>query len=97
MVEERIQNIEQRVQHSAELPAGAKAELMEILAQMRTELAGVKKEHLEKTNASGSAGGESLNEAVGGLSGAVAEIEAMHPRLAALANRLAVALANIGI
>jgi hypothetical protein len=96
MVEEHIRNIEQRVQRSAELPEKAKAELLEILAEMRSELAGVQKEHLEKAAAS-PGGDASLNEAVGGLSGAVTELEAMHPRLAELANRLAVALANMGI
>ena len=97
MVEEHIRNIEQRVQGSAELPETAKAELMEILAEMRSELGAVDKEHLEKAAAATTAGDASLNQAVGGLSGTVRELEAMHPRLAELANRLAAVLANMGI
>jgi len=101
MVEDRIRNIETRVQASADLPESAKAELLELLAAMRSELQGVKKEHLERAETSAGAGevphGESLDDALGSLTGTVAELEAMHPRLADLANRLAVALANMGI
>jgi hypothetical protein len=100
MVEDRIRNIESRVQASANLPEGAKAELLNLLAELRAELQAVKKEHLKQAEESAGGGprhGESLNEAVGGLTGTVRELEAIHPRLAALANRLAVALANMGI
>jgi len=98
MVEDRIRNIEARVQGSANLPEAAKAELLELLAALRGELHGVQKEHLERAEGSTPAGhGESLDDALGGLTGTVTELEAMHPRLAELANRLAVALANMGI
>jgi hypothetical protein len=98
MVEDRIRNIEARVQDSANLPAAAKAELLELLAALRAELQGVKKEHLEHAEeTAGKAHGESLDDALGGLTGTVTELEAMHPRLAELANRLAVILSNIGI
>jgi len=103
MVEDRIRNIESRVQASGDLPEAAKSELLELLAEMRAELQGVEKEHLARAE---EAGGEvpheapheeSLDDALGGLSGTVTELEAMHPRLSELANRLAVALANMGI
>jgi hypothetical protein len=108
MVEDRIRNIENRVQTSANLPEAAKAELLELLAALRAELQGVKKEHLvraegavagtgEAPGAPEAAHGESLDDALGGLTGTVTELEAMHPRLSELANRLAVALANMGI
>jgi len=101
MVEDRIRNIETRVQASDNLPDAAKAELLELLAALRAELQGVKKEHLERAEEAARAGeapqGESLDEALGGLTGTVTELEAMHPRLSDLANRLAVALANMGI
>ena len=104
MVEDRIRNIEARVQASANLPDAAKAELLDLLAALRVELQGVKKEHLERaeessgaTRPDGTAKGESLDDALGGLTGTVRELEAIHPRLAALANRLAVTLANMGI
>ncbi len=99
MVEDRIRNIETRVQASANLPEAAKAELMELLAELRAELQGVKKEHLDQAEESApeAAHGESLDDALGGLRGTVTELEAMHPRLSELANRLAVALANMGI
>jgi len=100
MVEDRIRIIESRVRESGNLPEAAKSELLDLLAALRAELQGVKKEHLERAEESAAAGqpaGESLNDALGGLTGTVAELEATHPRLAALANRLAVALANMGI
>jgi hypothetical protein len=100
MVEERIRNIESRVQASTNLPEAAKAEMLELLGELRTELGGVKKEHLERAEgAAGQAGahGESLDHSLGALTGTMTELEATHPRLAELANRLAVALANMGI
>ena len=97
MVEDRIRTIEARVS-SANLPDAAKTELLELLALLRSELQSVKKEHLERAEESSRpADGESLHEAVGGLTDTMTELEAVHPRLAALANRLAVALANMGI
>ena len=99
MVEDRIRNIENRVQSSSVLPEAAKAELMELIEALRAELAGVKKEHLEQAeDASGGADhGESLNEALGEITGTMTALETTHPRLAELANQLAVALANMGI
>jgi hypothetical protein len=101
MVEDRLRNIEARVQASANLPDAAKAEMLELLAAIRAELHGVKKEHLERAEGSAAAPapehGETLDHALGALTGTMAELEATHPRLADLANRLAVALANMGI
>ena len=100
MVEDRIRNIESRVQTSGNLPDAAKAELLDLLAAMRAELQGVKKEHLEQAEASAESEPghrESLDDALGALTGTMTALEATHPRLANLANRLAVALANMGI
>jgi hypothetical protein len=101
MVEDRINNIEARVKGSASLSDAAKSELLDLLTSMRAELQGVNKEHLEGAEESTATAEpphrESLDDALGGLSGTVTELEAMHPRLAELANRLAVALANMGI
>jgi len=97
MVEDRIRTIEARVA-SANLPDASKAELLDLLTALREELQGVKKEHLERAEDSSGAGhGETLQDAVGGLAGTMTELETVHPRLAELANRLAVALANMGI
>jgi hypothetical protein len=99
MVEDRISNIEARVKDSSGMPEATRAELLGLLATLRAELGGVNKEHLER--AEGSAAphqpGESLDESVGGLTGTVTALEAHHPRLAELANRVAVTLSNIGI
>jgi len=99
MVEDRIRNIESRVQTSENLPDPAKAELLELIAELRAELHGVKKEQLaQTTGATGDAPhGETLDDALGGLTGTVTGLEAMHPRLSELANRIAVALSNMGI
>lgn len=97
MVEERIRNIEARVQASTDLSEPARAELLELLAAMRAELESVKPEHIERAEQQAGPHGESLNEAAGALSGSMTALEATHPRLADLANRLAVALSNMGI
>jgi hypothetical protein len=98
MVEDRIRLIEERVQGSATLPAGAKAELLEMLEALKAELQGVKKEHLEAAEEGRSAPhGETMDDALGGLTSTVTELEAMHPQLAEMVNRLALALANMGI
>ena len=101
MVEDRIRNIEARVQASANLPDAAKGELLELLAALRAELHRVEKERLEQAERAAGGGapgvGESLDEAVGAITGTMTGLEATHPRLAELANRLAVALANMGI
>ena len=85
MVEDRIRSIEVRVQNSASLPDSAKAELLQLLTEIRGEVEGLKSEHLAK-----------VEEAPDSLD-ALSALEATHPRLANLANRLAVALSNMGI
>ena len=98
MVEDRIRNIEAHIQASGNLPESAKGELLQLLEDLRGELQGVNKEHLEKAEASGAPRqGGTLDDEMGGLTGTVTELEAMHPRLSELANRLAVALSNMGI
>ena len=103
MVEDRIRNIETRVQASANLPDSAKEELLELLVALRAELRGVEKERLERAeeasarDAAAHAKSESLDDALGGLTATVTGLEATHPRLAELANRLALALGNMGI
>ena len=87
-MEDRIRNIETRVEASATIPAPAKAELLGLLAELRGELLRVEKGHLDRAAAAGHGDGV--------LDGLMA-LEATHPRVAALANRLAVALANMGI
>lgn len=94
MVEDRIRKIEECVRGSGTMPDGAKGELLGLLGELRAELQGVKKEHLE---AAEEAGGKAHDDALGGLTGTVAELEAMHPRLAEIVNRVAVALGNMGI
>jgi hypothetical protein len=98
MVEDRIRMIEARVQASENLPEPAKAELLELIGALRTELEGLQKEHLERVEAAArGGGGESVGDAMGALAGSMTALEATHPRLADLANRLAVALSNMGI
>ncbi len=94
MVEERIKNIEARIQASPELPDSTKAELLQVVAELRAELQGVAAEHLEQAHA---ASEPTAGDALGGLGGMVTALEATHPRIAAIANRLAVALSNMGI
>jgi len=96
MVEDRIRHIESRLQTSANLPEAQKAELLALLVELREELRGLNQQQIESAGGA-VAHGESLGDAIGGLTGAVRDLEAVHPRMAEIANRLAVALANMGI
>lgn len=89
MVEDHIREIEARVKGSGTLPDGAKAELLALLNEVRAELEGVRQEQLATVKAS--------PDPLGGLTEAVTGLEATHPRLAELVNRLAIALGNMGI
>jgi hypothetical protein len=104
MVEDRIRNIEACVQSSDNLPEGTKVELLELLASLRAELQGVNKDHLDRAETASAVvakpqgeSTETIEDALGGLTGTVTELEATHPRLSALVNRMAVALSNMGI
>jgi len=110
MIEDRIRNIEARINGTERLPAETKAELKALLEALRTEIAALPATHGEDADsiarfaeASAHEATRSeqkpklLNAALEGLGGSVEEFEVSHPKLAETLNRIAVILANMGM
>lgn len=87
MLDDRIRSIEARIQASTKIPDATRAELLEQLASLEAKLGDLPPEVLESTP-----GGDSED-----LASTLEGLEAAHPELAAAANRLALALSNMGI
>ncbi|HEY3276234.1 MAG TPA: DUF4404 family protein [Syntrophorhabdaceae bacterium] len=113
MIEETIKKIETRIKKSGQ-PKGAQdknaAELVELLAQLKTEVAELSKTHADHAESIAGFAKVSAHEAtrqdqnpellqlsVKGLASSVEGIESSHPNLVELVNRISVMLANMGI
>lgn len=95
MTPARISEIETLVRDSDRLSPEAKAELLKDLAELK-DAAG----QFPERNAAPETNereGESVNPAWRELSASVEGLEASHPQLTSLANRIAVVLSNMGI
>jgi prefoldin subunit 5 len=110
MMQDTISKIENRIQNSNAFQADQRDELLKLLGQLRTEIAGLSKTHEEQAESIASLAEVSTREAtrdpknpndlqhsIGGLQSSVEEFETSHPQLSALVNRLASLLANMGI
>jgi prefoldin subunit 5 len=110
MTQDTISKIEGRIQNSATLSADQRVELLKLLAELRTEITALSKTHQEQAQSiaslaeasareatSESKNPEQLQHSIGGLQSSVDEFETSHPQLAALVNRIASLLANMGI
>jgi chromosome segregation ATPase len=106
----KIAKIEARLQTSAALGDDQRAELLSLLGQLKTEIAELSKTHREQAESIAAFAEVSASEAtraeknpqtlrhsIGGLQSSVGEFETTHPRLAAVVNRIASVLANMGI
>ena len=110
MLETTIKQIEETLA-GAENPSEAKrAELLKLLAELKTEVSGLSRTHREsalhiadKTRASADqatgedSGGPALESAVDDLKTAVDKFEASHPALVSTVNAFCNALADLGI
>lgn len=110
MIQERIEQIESKIQGSQNVPEETKCELLQLLQTLRSETGELAVTHPEKaerlaqfTDASAE---EALREetrsevmapAVTGLTSSVEELETSHPKVVEAVNRLAVILSNMGI
>ena len=106
----KITKIEARLQNSAALSQEQRTELLNLLGQLKTEIAGLSKTHQEQAESIASFAEVSASEAtrqaknpqtlrhsIGGLQSSVGGFESTHPQLAAVVNRIASVLANMGI
>jgi hypothetical protein len=110
MLKETIAKIEGQIQNSGALDGERRAELLKLLGQLKTEVTELSKTHQDEaeniasfTEVSAreamrqSTNPQVLRHSIGGLQSSVWEFESSHPRLAAVVNRIAGILANMGI
>lgn len=110
MLQDTISKIEERLQNSAALTESQRADLIQLLGQLKREIGQLSKTHQEEAESIASFAEVSAREAtrqsrnprllehsIGGLKSSVQEFETSHPDLAGLVNRLAIMLANMGI
>ena len=110
MLQDTISQIESRIQNSGAVTEAHRAELLELLGKLRTEIATLSKTHGEQAEriaalAAASAqeatrekkNPEDLKNSVGGLESSVGEFENTHPHLVGIVNRIAAMLTNMGI
>ena len=95
MIEETIRQIEERLRASENIAPGTRAELMDLLAKLRAEAAGLPP--AEEPGAATPAEAESMQDSVDQLRRSVEEFEDSHPRLVQLANHVANTLSGLGI
>jgi len=110
MIEDRIKKIEEQIATAGNIPSESKAELLNLLAALRSEIATLPSTQEDEarsiatfTEAStheatrSSVRPQLLEAALSGLKGSVEEFETSHPDLAAVLNRLALVLSNMGM
>ena len=110
MIDETIEKIQQRLDQSKNLSPEKRAELTDLITQLKTEIADLSES--DPDHARSIAGfteisaheatretqqQETMESALDGLESSVAGFEANHPKLVAVVNRIAATLSNIGI
>ena len=95
MIEEHIEQLRSRLEQAVGLPESTKAELLELVAAVRYDAAGLTGQESEVP---ASAADETAEQGgIGKLMASVDEQEASHPELAASINKVADTLAKMGI
>jgi hypothetical protein len=110
MLQDTISKIEGRIRSSEAVDEAHRAELLQLLGRLRSEIEGLSKTHLEQAESIASFAAvsaqeatretknpETLRHSLGGLESSVGEFEKTHPQLVGIVNRIASTLANMGI
>ncbi len=110
MIQDQIDQIESKLQNADGLSAETRTELLTLLAELKVHVAELSKTDAAGANSvAGFAAAsaqeatrtprqpEELDSAIQELTGSVSGLEASHPRLVEVVNRIAVALSNMGI
>ena len=110
MIQERIADIESTLANAKNIPDATRAELTELLADLKTELAALSEQRAEEaqsiTGLAHTSAQRAMHEdrkpqlvesAIQELKESVEGFETSHPRLTETVNRLATALSNMGI
>jgi hypothetical protein len=110
MIQKTIENIEGKIRESSSVNDESRAELLRLLAMLKTEIGELSKTHPEQAESITSFAQASAHEAtrkeknpdllklsLDGLSASVKGVEASHPDLLQVVNKVSQALANMGI
>lgn len=110
MIEDTIEKIEARLQHADSLPEDKRAELRQLFATLKAEVAKLPRTHAEQAESIAGFADISTHEAtreqqnpellklsLSGLSSSVEEFEKSHPKLVQIVNAISNALSNLGI
>lgn len=110
MIEETVKRIEARIQGAEAIPAERRAELLQLLSTLKSEVAALLPAHAEEAGSIAGFTDVSTREAtrstpdpkllklsLEGLSESAKGFEASHPRLMEAVGKLSQALANLGI
>jgi hypothetical protein len=92
MIEAQIEQLRTLVSQAGGLPESTRSEILQRLDAVKAESAGVATAPQDDIPAV-----TQTARALGRLAGAVEGLEASHPQITAMVNRIATALANIGI
>lgn len=110
MIQKTIEHIEAKIRESASVSDEGRAELLELLAMLKSEVGELSKTHPEQAESISSFAQASAHEAtrkeknpvllklsLEGLGSSVKELETSHPDLLKIVNAVSQALANMGI
>jgi F0F1-type ATP synthase membrane subunit b/b' len=110
MIQDRIDKIEATLKEARNLPAETREELLQLLAELKSEVAPLTATHRQEAESIARFADASVHEVVGterksaqaasaleGLKASVEGFEASHPRLVEIVDRLAITLSNMGI
>ena len=110
MIENRIAAIESTIESAPNIPGERKAELLQLVAELKSEVNRLAETHLEEASsitrfADASAHEASRSEknpqladtALQGLRLSIAGLEESHPVIVGIVNRFATALSNMGL
>ncbi len=110
MIQDHIEQIQARLQNATGMPEETKAELLNLLAALRSEVGALSQTDEEAASSVARYAAastheatrsdqepERLEEALSGLTASVEGFENSHPELTQVVNRIAVTLSNMGI
>ncbi|MDB6058095.1 MAG: putative cytosolic protein [Verrucomicrobiales bacterium] len=110
MLDDTLSKLETRIQNAGTLRDDNRAELLQLIAQLKTEVSGLSETHEEQAQSIASfaelstheamrenKNPETLKHSTQGLASSVDEFEKTHPQLVGVVNRIATTLSNMGI
>jgi anti-sigma factor RsiW len=110
MIHDTIARIEEQLRNASNISEERRAELAELLARLKAEVAELAKTHGEQAQSIAGftqmsaheatrrqPNPEALQHSLGGLTASVSEFEKSHPRLVQVVNSICNTLSNLGI